>query len=166
MSNFLRSIDRIGKEFKFTINREESFTTAFGGIITIIYYLGYIGLFCFFGKELIIKEDPNFIERIDIKDVQSYVPVNDTNFYLSVGIIDWSENVIFDKTYFEVKLIYTEYTATDINNSFIDAINCADNEVLNSTEKERFNNHHCFNTNMEVGGYWGEYFTKITSIYS
>jgi len=61
MFNILKSIDRLGREFKFKINGEDSFKTQFGGVISILYYVGVVSLFGFFGKELVLKEDPNFI---------------------------------------------------------------------------------------------------------
>jgi len=63
MCKVLRKIDRVGKEFKFTIAGEDSFTTGLGGIITIINYIGIIALFGFFGQELFIRQNPNFIKR-------------------------------------------------------------------------------------------------------
>ena len=102
MTKFLQSIDRIEKEFKFTINKEETFTTSFGGIITILYYIGLISLFGFFGKELIIKEDPNFIQRVDIKDKNSVQVINDTNFFFAIAITDYNDHAIFNRSLFEV----------------------------------------------------------------
>jgi len=130
MSNFLRSIDRIGKEFKFTTNGEETFTTSFGGIITIIYYLGLVGLFGFFGKELILKQDPNFIQRVDISDKYPYSNISNSNFFFAIDIMDWYDTLIFNKSIFDVNLIYTKYIGANATNTFIESINCADSEAL------------------------------------
>ena len=131
MTKFLQSIDRIEKEFKFTINKEETFTTSFGGIITILYYIGLISLFGFFGKELIIKEDPNFIQRVDIKDKNSVQVINDTNFFFAIAITDYNDHAIFNRSLFEVSLIYTTMNSEGFENTIIDPIDCSDKGSLN-----------------------------------
>ena len=81
-------MDRLGREFKFKTEGEEGYTTILGGIISIIYYLGSIGLLCFFGKELIFKEDPNFIQRVDTLEKNPYQTLNNSNFFMAMGICD------------------------------------------------------------------------------
>ena len=103
MSNFLRSIDRIGKEFKFQLDGEESFTTSFGGIITILNYLGLITLFIYFGKELVIKQDPNFINRTDKLDYYPEATIDNSNFLMVIGFSynDFSQR-IYNLSYFDI----------------------------------------------------------------
>ena len=105
MSNFLKNIDRIGKEFKFSIEGSETYTTSLGGIISILYYIGIISLFCFFGKELVLKEDPNFIHRNDQTNEFSFINLTESNFFIAICISDYNSEVVFDNRYFDVELI-------------------------------------------------------------
>ena len=65
MLTFLKDIDRVGKNFNFNIDGKDTFRTGLGGVISILYYIALIAMFGYFGKDLFIRQDPNFIQRID-----------------------------------------------------------------------------------------------------
>ena len=53
--SILKSIDMFGKEVKFHIDGRESFNTIFGGILSILVYLGMIAMTWYFGKDFYEK---------------------------------------------------------------------------------------------------------------
>ena len=93
MADFLKSIDRVGKEFKFTIDGQDSFKTYKGGIISLFYYTGLIALFFYFGRDLYQRTDPNFITRVDRLDDYIFRKIDSSNFFLSFGLFNGSHNL-------------------------------------------------------------------------
>jgi len=60
METFLSSVDRIGKSFTFTFGGKETFTTAWGGIISIFQFIGLLVLLFYFGRDIYFKQEPEF----------------------------------------------------------------------------------------------------------
>ena len=118
MSSFLKSIDRVGKEFKITIDRQESFKTTIGGLITIIYYCGLIALFFFFGKDLYLKQEPNFIQRVDVERKDVYEYFNVSNSFFAFSVFD-SFNNYYNLSYFDAKLVFVNLTEPEFSNFMI-----------------------------------------------
>ena len=155
MCKVLRKIDRVGKEFKFTIAGEDSFTTGLGGIITIINYIGIIALFGFFGQELFIRQNPNFIKREDIAEKNTFISLNQSNFFIALSVTDNFNNPIFDNKYFEAELFYTDFKYGVIKNSIVDYVNCSSlDNFPKELNQDQFKGNYCFNINHLAGGYW------------
>ena len=109
MADFFKTIDRVGKEFKFTIDGKESFKTIIGGVISLFYYMGLIALFFYFGRDLYQKTDPNFLTRQDVLNEYNFKNINDNNFFISFSLFN-GINSVYNLSYFDV---FTEYYSID-----------------------------------------------------
>jgi len=169
MTNFLKSVDRLGKEFMFNIEGEDSFRTSFGGVLSIIYFMGLIALFCYFGKELILKEDPNVIHRIDQTDTFSYINISDSNFFFAVSVTDNNNQLIYNRSYFDMKMVYTLYANNDlVYYKYYKYVECSkkyssQNESIGDLN---LTGYFCFDINLTIGSYWFESFAlRVPTFY-
>ena len=144
MSKVLKYIDQIGKPFQFNISGLETFKTSLGGIISIIWLLGIISLFGYFGKDLFEKSNPNFIERIDRDDNYTYTSINNSELGISIGI-NGDNSSVYNLSYFDMNVYIVTQNYGDITYEEISHIKC--------TEDSNFKNY-CFDFNAVIGGYW------------
>ncbi len=63
--SFLKSIDKMGREFKFNIEGK-TLTTPIGGLVTIIFWTSFFICCWYFGKDIIQRENPAFLKKSEV----------------------------------------------------------------------------------------------------
>ena len=157
MADYLKRIDRVGKEFKFNIDGQESFKTSVGGIISLFYYIGLIALFFYFGRDLYQKNDPNFITRVDILNEYMYSEINNDNFFIAFSISN-GQAFIYNLSYFDIVLDYISYNMSSLNGNanrtITNSQKCnqeVNKKIIPLIESENY----CFNNlNHKICGFW------------
>jgi len=158
MTKFLKSIDRVGRPFTFNIEGEDSYRTPAGGIISIFYYIGIIVFTFYFGRDLWQKEDPNFIQRIEIEDNYPFLNFDQSNFFTAIKVLD-SRAGIYNLSYFDMELRYVKFDYKNGDFSFGTPIpheKCSEKHLAKEPLLQMGLNEgaYCFNLNYTIGGYW------------
>ncbi len=94
-SQFLKSIDNMGREFKFKIEGK-TLTTPPGGIVTIGFWISFIVCLWYFGKDIILRENPNFLIKNEVLNNYPRAKLNIKNFFISVRLENSRGNLIDD----------------------------------------------------------------------
>jgi len=90
MFTFLTKADAYGQGFNFHIPENGDHRTALGGLITILYWVGTLACTLYFGKDIVLKENPAFLKENIVLDESPYLDLNRsiTNFTIYFRIID------------------------------------------------------------------------------
>ena len=72
MLYFLTKSDAYGQEFNFQIPAHGAHKTALGGLITLLYWIGSLSCAIYFGKDIVLKENPQFIKETSMLDKPAY----------------------------------------------------------------------------------------------
>jgi hypothetical protein len=100
LNKILLSCDIHGLKPYFLINKERSFKTQLGGIISLLSYFFILFSIWISGKELINKEHPNLIITSYNDEVPQQLNITNDNFFIAIGIADSnSANYIENKVY-------------------------------------------------------------------
>jgi len=94
MIKFLTKYDSYGQGFSFQIPDHGVHKTALGGLITLLYWIGSLACAIYFGKDLILKENPQFIKENIILDESPYLDLKDSlvqNFTMYFKLVDSAE---------------------------------------------------------------------------
>ncbi len=110
MTTLLKYMDKLGKEFKFTI-QGDTFRTRPGGVISLLYYIGGIVLSYYFGKDLYYKKDPNVIEQSSFSESYPFFQLNNSNFLFGFAIANGFHS-IFNLSFYDGELLL-QYVAGD-----------------------------------------------------
>lgn len=87
IANSLYSIDLFGKSFSFEEKGNNKFTTTIGAIFTIFILFSTVVLGCFFGMEMIYKENPAVISSNELVNSNETI-VNSKDFPIIINLVD------------------------------------------------------------------------------
>ena len=89
--SFVKSLDFLGPEVKFRINKQDNFKTIFGGIFSILYYLAFISFFILFGGDFFLKKNPKIVSQtLTDSTFNKTIELSNDNFFFAfkVNLID------------------------------------------------------------------------------
>ncbi len=160
---FLKSIDGMGREFKFKLEGSK-FTTPLGGIFTLLILGGLLVFSYYFGIDMINKQYPITIEKNDIITDTTFHKVNYTNFFIGVRIenedgqtmsdprfVTYNFNFfsfVFDNSLKKFKEVEKRYSLlSQCTDEHIDAV---------PYQRHKLNRYFCTNIDYHIGGSWNE----------
>jgi len=158
MGACLTSFDQVGKTYTFSLAGKESFQTIMGGIITIFKLLFMLLLLLYFGRDVALRQTPNFIAREDMLDEFPFRTLNETNSLFAATIYDGVNN-INDRSYFDMEVVYTTFNRSKPSGqqftfTSYPSETCSEKHV-DASMLAKLANHYCFPNDFLVGGYWG-----------
>ncbi len=172
--NFLKTIDILGHDFKFSFEKSDTFKTNVGGVVTILVGIGVFLLCVYFSGDMFVHKNPNVIMMERLHDDFPTRSVNESNFFFAYNILDYNYNVIYDKRYFEFLFEYELWEMQNITgikkeiiSQFQNPIPCKPKHLHYdnySYYKEKIYNFMCLeNPNYEFGGDWSRKFIKLAN---
>jgi len=119
----IKSLDLLGKPFKFKIDGGEYFSTILGGIVSVFIYIGVIALTWFFGKDIYLNVQPKQNNFIRYLDSYPYFFLNENNFKFGISLYDSNDNLINDPRAYTIsasirRKTYNWTTDKTINENF------------------------------------------------
>lgn len=103
---FLEMLDFYGKKINLNIKGEESYNTLFGGIISLLIWIGTLSLLWYFGQELWLRQEPKYFSRITYTDNTPWISLNESDFYFLFQVKDNKGRTIDNPRYFT---FYAQY---------------------------------------------------------
>jgi len=97
---FIRQIDIFDKEVKFSIDKESTYKTFIGGLLTIFVILSSLALLWYFGKDIYERAQPYQNNFYKFLNNYPYYQINETNFELGISVYDSNDDKIDDPRYF------------------------------------------------------------------
>lgn len=157
----LKKIDYLGCEPKLYINSDTTFSTKFGGIITILLAIIISVLFLLFGKDFYYRINPIVITEFGTYPSYPVYYLDSSNFTLAVAIEDdqsmvWKND---SEIYLQLHLVAYEFNNGDsvYNETITKLVPCEEKHFAFNTSQNsvKFKNHQCFDfSNLKAGGFW------------
>lgn len=98
MSKILKDIDMYGLEYKLTVRERESAQTIFGGILSLITYIGIVLSVWFLGNDIIYRTQPNTLKETILSETAPIINLNRNNYPLAFYISDIDGNIYQNET--------------------------------------------------------------------
>jgi len=99
MAQVIKYFDFMGRKFHFNIDGGK-FKTVFGGILSIIQTLGFLALLAYYGKEIIVRQEPNTIVSNSMKRNFETYNVDSSTFNFAIRIENVNGDPVFDPAIF------------------------------------------------------------------
>ena len=117
---FLEMLDFYGKKINLNIKGEESYNTLFGGIISLLIWIGTLSLLWYFGQELWLRQEPKYFSRITYTDNTPWISLNESDFYFLFQVKDNKGRTIDNPRYFTfyAQYLYFQVPHPEKNKSF------------------------------------------------
>ncbi len=166
-----RELDQYGMEYKLTFNKKDKFKNALGGTMTLLTYIMAIAMILNFGKEIIVKQNPNIVNSVQIDSERlNYSLVIPFSVSVEEGfgglVNDWYRYLTFNATYRYSTLIppYTlQENIIPINMTFCNSDMFA-KDVKKDFDFLTINNTWCLTYNPEIGGYFNIDYYKYVQV--
>jgi len=152
----LKSIDVFGCEFRMMHDRNYTFKTGLGGLMTIFMGMTLLVLMWYFGQDIYEKQNPFFLKKSNQSMEYPFHSIGNDNMFFALKIIDTYSNTIDDPRYFEV-LARSQLLKTNISTGV--------NEVINEyiMDGEKCNDHHLdIKANPSLSSYYCANFSNIS----
>jgi len=165
----IKSLDFFGGQVNFTINRQDTYKTFLGGLMSIVICGLYISFFFLFGLDMIYKLNPNVnLETIYPDKQENFSITNETFIAYRIAAFDDSSIMQTQIKPFIAHVIYDNINRTYIHWEEFKAISCSDNRFKHYFENSIYkpNEWICFDfsgiPNHELyGGYSNPYNSYI-----
>ncbi len=161
-TTFLKSVDNMGREFKFKIEGK-NFSTSLGGFLTLVLWSGFIICTWYFGEDLFRKVNPKTLKKTAVLPNTPFIRFNHTNFFTAVRAENHKGVTIDDDRFFTFQATHYEYIFSDkgfyekTHQEPIKLKKCSvfdlDTDILIS---KRIHKYYCANVSHLVGGSWIE----------
>jgi len=93
MLYYLTKSDSYTESFNFRVSEHGDHKTSFGGFLTILYWIGSLVWAVYFGKDIILRQNPQIIRDIVILEESPYFDLKDSitkNFTVYFSLVDSS----------------------------------------------------------------------------
>jgi hypothetical protein len=156
-----KQLDQYGMEYKLTFNKMEKFKNTLGGFMTLLTYMVAIAMILSFGKEIIVKQNPNIVNSmLTDSQRQNYSLVIPFSVSVEEGkgglINDWYRYLTFIPTYRYSSLLPPDKMIENfqlMNMTFCNS-SMFENAVKNEFDFLAINNTWCLTYNPMIGGYF------------
>ncbi len=163
LGKFLKSIDLMGREFKFKIDGN-NFTTPIGGFITFLVLCGTFIFTWYFGYDIIYKENPNTLKNDNIFFHSPFYDINRKNFFLSFRVEDNDGKMIVDEKFIKYEFRYYRFSFNKEKGSYqinqrkvVKPKRCEDGIIKEEIfQKRKIANYFCSDIDYTLGGSWNE----------
>ncbi len=148
-------------EYKLTFNKEDKFQNNLGGFMTILTFLMALAMILSFGKEIIVKQNPNIVNSVQTDSQRlNYSLVLPFSVSVEEGrgglIDDWYRYLTFNATYRYSTLVPPDMMIENINqmNMTFCTSDMFSKQVRGDFDFLLVNNTWCLGYNPLIGGYF------------
>jgi len=164
----LKSIDMMGKEFRFNVDGMSAFKTSLGGFMTIFKLIAFLVLIWYFGQDIYNRKEPVLLITNSMDDQYPNITLDSTIFNFAYRVEDAYGLTIDDPSYFTYDIIFQELESGSDN--IFKELNRDTTELEKCSEKHfkrevldfyNLQNYRCHENNFTLGGSWGASFIKV-----
>ena len=160
--HFFEKIDFLGSKFHFYDGLSLKKRTHIGGILTFVLLIISIYLIIIFGKELVLRKNPNITFSTQNDSSYEYINLKKENLIFAFRIEDYDGNFINVTNILYMKIYYYTSIPSDdgkyrakIYDEYIEYHICNDNDLTTENLTENYGTLYCPEFgNKTLGGYW------------
>ena len=160
--NFFEKIDLLGSKFHFYDGLSLKKRTHIGGILTFVLLIISIYLIIIFGKELVLRKNPNITFSTQNDSSYEYINLKKENLIFAFRIEDYDGNFINVTNILYMKIYYYTSIPSDdgkyrakIYDEYIEYHICNDNDLTTENLTENYGTLYCPEFgNKTLGGYY------------
>ncbi len=167
MIEFIKSMDMMGREFKFNIEGG-AYRTIPGGLLTMFTSICFLVLAWYYGQDMYQRKQPAVLIKQSMLKLFPRVQVNSSVFNFGYRIENTNGELVNDPRIFTYELMYTSYSADEngvwhTDKKLIKELqSCGLNHFDNKTlHHHKLQNYKCIENNYTFGGDWGGDFIDL-----